>query len=124
MENQNNAYFEQNLLKAFQSLSEEELIQRISDCQMVCERLEADPVWQLVIKDAEAWVKRLDSNWQEIEDDRQRNYARILKFAYLHIKELPNKYKLDLENAKMALEVRANTDKKIQKDYDLESTLE
>jgi hypothetical protein len=124
VESQNNAYFEQSLINQLNGMSEESLIQRISDCQMITEKLESDLVWKLVLKDAEAWVKRLDSTWQEIEDDKTRNYARVLKFAYLHIKELPNKYKLDFDNAKKALEVRRNTGSATPRDYDLETTLE
>lgn len=120
----NNAYFEQEALKMMGGLSEDEVVQRISDCQMVVERLASDPVWKLVIEDARKWVERLDSNWQEIEDEKQRNYARVLKFAYLHVRELPNKYKADLENAKMALDSKRSTATKIQRDYDQETNLE
>lgn len=124
MEGQNNAYFEQQVIARYRNLSERDIVQRISDCQMVSDRLESDPVWQLVLKDAKDWVEKLDANWQEIEDDKQRNYARVLKFAYLHIRELPTKYKVDLENAKLVLDERRNVDTKTPKDYDLETTIE
>ena len=118
----NNAYFEQG--NQFSRMAEEDIIQRISDCQMVVDKLEGDPVWKLVLDDATKWVDRLDSNWQEIEDEKQRNYARVLKFAYLHIRELPSKYKADLENARSAIEARHKTSTDVQRDYDLETKVE
>lgn len=120
----NNAYFEQQLISAFGRMSEDDLVQRISDCQMITERLEADPVWHLVIQHANEWVEKLDANWQEIENADQRNYARVLKFAYLHIKTLPEKYRIDLENARKALEMKKNIGTHIPKDYDLETKTE
>ena len=56
----NNAYFEQG--NQFSRMAEEDIIQRISDCQMVVDKLEGDPVWKLVLDDATKWVDRLDSN--------------------------------------------------------------
>ena len=116
----NDSYFEQQVKQVYGAAPEEHLIQRISDCSMVTDRLSADPVWAVVIADAKNWVTRLDSTWQEIKDPMVLNQARILKTAYLHIASLPRKYEEDLKMAQKELETRGNVEDAIIKDYDTE----
>ena len=103
---------------------EGELIQRVSDCQTVIDNLEKNPIWNTVINDANEWVTRLDSNWQEIKDPEQLNAARVLKFAYMHIVNLPAKYHADLETCRKELDRRNDSGETISRDYDLESNYE
>ena len=119
-QNQSNQYFEQQVKSIYGAASEEQLVQRVSDCSMVVDRLDADPVWGVVITDARHWVARLDANWQDIRDTEKLNQARVLKTAYLHISNLPQKYKEDLDRATQELNARKNVDTEIIKDFDTE----
>lgn len=115
---QNNAYFEQQAKLG--RMSEDDLVQRISDCSMIVDRLGSDPVWAIVLKDATEWCAKLDANWQDIEDEHTRNHARVLKNSYMFIQRLPEKYKADLDNAKEALNANRDRGEKVPKDYDSE----
>lgn len=118
-----NAYFEQQVANFYSQLPEDQVVGRIKECEDIVSRLTHDPIWQTVLKDAGQWVQRLDSNWQEIRDKQQLNAARVLKFAYMHITELPIKYSQDLKVARQELARRKNVDTKIEKDYDLETNI-
>ena len=115
-----NQYFEQQIKSIYGAATEEQLVQRVSDCSMVVDRLDSDPVWKVVIADASGWVSRLDSSWQDIRYAEKLNQARVLKTAYMHIANLPMKYKEDLDRATQELNTRKNVDNEIIKDYDTE----
>lgn len=119
-----NTTYNNNIKQMAQSLSQEELIERIKLCQNVIDKLEGDPIWKIVISDAKTWVSRLDGLWQETYDEKQLNGLRVLKLAYKHIEQLPIKYKEDLRAAQNALDAKRNTDSSIQRDYDNETILE
>ena len=123
-QDQNNAYFEQQLSMYMAQKPEGELVQRVSDCQTVIDNLEKNPIWFTVINDANEWVARLDSNWQDIKDPEQLNAARVLKSAYMHIVNLPAKYKADLETCRNELDKRNNDTETVVRDYDTESNYE
>lgn len=121
---QSNDVYEQEFNKMMGHLTEDELVERISACQDVVDKLEGDPVWQTVLRDAQVWVTKLDNTWQEIYDQQKLDSLRVLKLAYRHIVELPNKYKTDLEVSKQRLDAMRSTETNIERDYDAETNLE
>jgi len=81
---------------------------------MVVDKLEHDAVWQIVIQDATRWKEQVDSVWQEIEDPAKLMRARVIKTAYNHIIDLPNKYRQNL----LSLEQSLKKENEIEKDYE------
>mgnify|MGYP001172711930 CR=1 FL=1 len=77
---------------------------------------------KIIQKDLQVQRQMLDDNWQEIAQPDKLQKARELKFATLHILNLKEKYKEELEARKKELSIYQNTDTKIPKDYDLEGT--
>ena len=108
-----NKYFEDAQATNFIS-NEDELIKRIKECELVADNLYTNEVWKIVIKDAKMWVAQLDSVWQDIFDKDKLDQMRIIKIAYKHIAELPNKYAQNLKELKTKLERSSE----IEKDYE------
>lgn len=102
----------------------EQLRNRINDCQIVLNELEQSNAWNVVLNDANLWVKQLDDRWQDVADEKQLREMRVLKMAYKYLLDIRIKYKNDMENAKTELMRLENPDKYIQKDYDEETNLE
>jgi hypothetical protein len=123
-QSQSNAYFEQQLKKFVSGLSDEELTERIHQCQTVLGELANSPAWKITIADSRKWIKQLDDVWQDVFDEKQLNAMRVLKAAYKHILELPQKYLSDLEFVKSEWEVRNHPEDNTEKDYDNETTIE
>ena len=96
------------------------LVDRIGECETVVNELDNSNVWHIVQKDLQIQRQMLDDNWQEIDTPEKLQKARELKFATLHILNLKEKYKDELEQKKKELESYENRDTKITKDYDLE----
>lgn len=105
-------------------MSQEQLVERIKMCQEICDHLESDKIWKAVTKDAEMWVNHLNGSWQEVYEKERLDHMKILKLAYSHVLSLPRKYKEDLIAAQSALDAMRNTDSSVQRDYDLETTME
>lgn len=108
MENQ---YFEDNSPK---KESEDAIIKRIKECEMVVDKLSTNDVWSVVLRDCNAWSKHLDGLWQDVTDEKKLNDMRVLKLAYKHITSIPKQYKEELAHLKEEL---VKNDE-IQKDYD------
>jgi len=108
MENQ---YFEDNSPKRD---SEDEIIKRIKECELVVDTLTNSDVWTVVIRDATQWSNQLDNMWQDVMDEEKLKQMRILKLAYKHIMDLPAKYREQLAELQECLK-REN---EIEKDYD------
>ena len=108
-----NRYFEELTATQFVS-NEDELIKRIKECELVADNLYNNEVWKIVIKDAKMWVAQLDSVWQDVFDKEKLDQMRIIKIAYKHIAELPQKYAQNLKELKTKLD-RTN---EIEKDYE------
>ena len=118
-----NSYFEQTKT-AMESFTQEDLIERIKLCQDVIDKFDSDKLWNTILEDSKRWVDRLDSQWQDIYDEKKLNNLRVLKQAYRHIANLPSKYAVDLQAAQNLLDGYRNTDSSIQKDYDNETNTE
>ena len=95
-------------------VSEDEIIKRLKECELVVDKLGLDSVWQIVLRDASRWVKELDNKWQDTGDEKILREMRILKIAYKHVMDLPKKYKEDL----VALQETLTKQNEIKKDYD------
>jgi len=117
-QSQNNAYFEGQVKKHISGLSEEDLANRLHQCQTVVSDLAGSPAWKIVITDSKKWVTQLDSVWQDTFDEKQLASMRVLKLAYKHILDLPQKYLDDLKFTGEELETRSNPEENIRKDYD------
>lgn len=124
MPEQDKGKFHDELSRIMSGMSEEDLVDRIKMCQEVCDKLESDPIWQVVLRDTSMWVEKLNATWQEVYDEKQLAGLRVLKLAYTHLASLPNKYKEDLLAAQQALDNMRNTDTTIQRDYDNDTNLE
>ena len=118
MSNNSNQYFEtQNRIQG--ELTEEVLISRMQECNMVLNELSKSQVWQIVIRDARELIKQLDNSWQDIPtDDLKFKEARIVKMACKHICDLPNKYIKELEDIERTLADMQNPEAIITKDND------
>jgi len=94
-------------------------VKRINECQSVIDHLVKCPAWEVIQRDLEQQRQIIDDNWQNLEDgDKKLKELRITKLAYMHLLNLVEKYKMDLDNAKSELDKLQNTDTKIVKDYD------
>ena len=94
--------------------SEDEIIKRIKECEMVISNLATNDVWAIVLKDCNTWCRQLDSMWQFETDEKKLNNMRVLKLAYKHITDTPKKYKDEMAQLKEQL-AKSN---EIEKDYD------
>ena len=107
---------------------EDELINRIGECDSVISHLQNCPAWNIIHRDLEQQQKYIDENWHLLaEDDNYIHKIRELrstKLAYMHLLNIKQKYELDLKTAQDELNKIRNTGTKIVKDYDLETNLE
>jgi len=73
----------------------------------------------IISRDLENNKKVIDDNWQSVPDgDNKLRELRVTKMAYMHLLNLKEGYKLDLDNAKKELYKLQNPDKVIAKYYD------
>jgi hypothetical protein len=92
---------------------------RIDECQEVLRHLDSCPAWEVIVRDLERNKQFIDDNWQNIpEDDNKLRELRVTKLAYMHLLNLRDSYKSDLDNAKKELEKLQNPETIINKDYD------
>lgn len=113
----NNAYFE-HAKKFFAGLTEDELAEQIGRFQTIVKHLEEDSVWQLLLQDIDRRCSVIDSTWQEAKES-QLDQMRILKKAFMYVRDLPERYKQDLDFMKEEMEIKNSKDE-IEKDYDTE----
>lgn len=96
------------------------LLRRIDECNKVLEHISSCPAWEIILRDLTEQKKVIDDNWQEINDPLKLDKARNLKFAYVHLINIHEKYKIDMEECKKHLEVLQNPETNISRDYDEE----
>lgn len=106
---ENNNYWESNLRQRYQTVSEDEIVNRIKKCQFVIDKLEKDELWQLILKDVNTWTEDLDRQWQYVNGEKLEE-LRVLKHACIHIKNLKEGYVADWKIAQEELERRNNPD--------------
>lgn len=99
---------------------EQNLIDRISECEAVVNDLERSTVWRVIYNDLKYTSQMLDDNWQEIYDEQKLKEARILKLANNHILKLRDKYEEELVANKNELNKYRNQTEEVPKDYDAE----
>ena len=99
---------------------ENELVERISECNTVIRDIDNSPAWKVIVKDMGIQKTFLDDNWQNINDDKKTKEARILKLAVMHVLTLKTKYKGDLKTSQDRLDIIRNPKTVIEKDYDTE----
>ncbi len=103
---------------------QQQLINRIGECEIVISELDNTGVWKIVQKDLQEQRQMLDDNWQEITEPDKLQKARELKHATVHILRLKDSYKEELEAKKKELATYQNVKEEIPKDYDLETRIE
>jgi hypothetical protein len=102
-------------------LTEDVIIQRIAECNIVVGELSKSQVWAIVLMDAKKMIKQLDDSWQDFPTDaKQLSEARVLKMASKHIFDLPMKYAQELDMLQTELAKRQKSDEIVQKDADNE----
>lgn len=99
---------------------ENELVERISECNAVIRDIDGSPAWKVIIKDMQREKERIDNNWQGVYEREKLQLIRVLKMATTHILTLKEKYKTDLEAAQDRLDIIHNPKLTIDKDYDTE----
>jgi len=99
---------------------ENELVERISECNTVIRDIDNSPAWKVIVKDMGIQKTFLDDNWQNINDDKKTKEARILKLAVVHVLTLKTKYEGDLKVAQQRLDIIRNPETVVDKDYDTE----
>ena len=103
---------------------EEQIIARISECSIVVDRLNNDPAWNILLRDFSLLVQQIDDSWQEIDDEKKLEKARVYKHAIKHLMNTKKNYEEELEAAKEALNKMQSPETEIVKDYDSETKLE
>lgn len=98
--------------------------QKISECRTVIQDLQDTKAWQVVQKDMNEQKGMIDSNWQDVFDEKKLLALRALKNATKHVLSLKQKYQDDLETALSELKMIDNPDQYVEKDYDMETKLE
>lgn len=117
-QNQNNHYFEQ-LHRRYGDLTEDTMVQRMSECTMVLGELSNSSMWKIVLDDAREMIKRLDDHWQDIPPESPEfRESRIVKMASKHISDLPSRYLQELTVLQEKLKEMQSPDKIIEKDSD------
>ena len=99
---------------------EQDLINRMTNCEAVVRELETSNVWKIVQADMERQRQMLDNNWQEIAEPEKLQKARELKMATMHILMLKDKYQEELIHCSNELDKIRNKTTKVRKDYDPE----
>ena len=94
------------------------LAKRIEECESVVRHLDECPAWKVIEKDLKMCKQEIDDHWQDITDDIKLGKAREIKYAYLHLLNLKNKYQEDLNHSKQQMDAYQNPKTKILKDYD------
>jgi hypothetical protein len=98
---------------------QDKLVQRITECQSVLDHWDSCPALKVIAKDLEFHRQYIDDNWQNIaEGDPKLKELRVTKLAYVHLLNLKESYRSDLETAKKELGKLQNTDREIIKDYE------
>jgi len=107
------------VLKNYAPDIQDQYTQRIDECQRVLEHLEQCPAWEVISRDLELHKKYIDDNWQNIPDgDIKLRELRVTKMAYMHLLNLKESYKIDLDNAQKELHKLQHPTTTINKDYD------
>lgn len=118
--NDNNFYFE-TLNRTEGELTDEVISQRIAECNAVLGELTKSNVWNILLNDAKAMIRKLDDSWQDFpSDSKELREARVLKMASKHIFDLPMKYAQEMDMLQTELRKRQVPDEVIQKDNDNE----
>lgn len=117
MNNNANQYFEQ-LTKEHGEITEELLIERMSQCNALLGDIANSPSWRILVEDARRITKYLDDNWQHMEPGSDVFMkSRISKMAYKTIIDVPNDYLLEAQMIEAKLKEMQNSDN-IEKDTD------
>jgi len=99
---------------------ENELVERISECNTVIRDIDNSPAWKVIVKDMIRQKSFLDDNWQNVTEEKKIKEARILKLAVVHVLTLKEKYQSDLKSASERLNIIRNPGTVVDKDYDEE----
>jgi len=99
---------------------ENELVERIGECNTVIRDIDSSPAWKVIISDMEKQKKYWDDNWQDIIDDEKLKVARIVKLATTHVLTLKDKYQSDLKVSQERLDIVRNPKSVVDKDFDTE----
>ena len=99
---------------------EEQIIQRITECSLVVDKLNNDPAWKIVLRDLDTLLKQIDFNWQDITDEKVLQRARTMKVAVTHLMNTKLNYENELKAAQEELVKIQNPETIIQKDADNE----
>lgn len=118
MSDKSNQYFETQT-RFDGELTDEVLVVRMNECNMVLKELVENVVWKIVINDAQALIKQLDDNWHDMmPDSKEFKEARVVKMACKHISELPKKYLQELTQLEEELTKRHAPQDMVSKDND------
>lgn len=118
MSNNGNHYFE-TLNRIQGELTEEVLLNRMAECNLVLGELSKSEMWRIIINDAREMIKQLDDTWQDMQPDSlQFKESRVIKMACKHISDLPGKYLEELNVLQDKITEFQNSDKVIEKDAD------
>lgn len=115
----NDIYFEQQKLKYYQTLTNDELINKVKDYAAVVNELEGSNLYKIISKDCKEKEEFIDANWYTITDEKVLNNLRIKKTAIRYLLGLAQEYITDLKFAQQRLAERENIDDSIPKDYDI-----
>lgn len=118
MSREDNHYFE--TLNGIQGeLTEEVLIARMAECNLVLGELSVSNTWKIVLDDVRSLMQTLDDNWQNIIPGTDKlQEARVMKMVCKHLSDLPNKYLEEATKIEDKLKEIQNPDKSISKDAD------
>ena len=107
-----------NTWKGYHPDEQDALTKRIDECNKVLEHISSCPAWEVIVRDLTEQRRVIDDNWQDITDTQKLDKARHLKYAYMHLINIHEKYKQDLEASSKQLEILRNPQENIIRDYD------
>lgn len=118
MDDQSNKYFEQ-FTREYGELTEETLIFRMNQCNVILAELSNSQAWKILIDDSNQIVKYLDDNWQHMETNTEVFMkSRVTKMAHKTILDIPKDYLRELTMIEEKLKEIQNPGHNIEKDAD------
>ncbi len=100
-------------------MTEEVLMQRMNECNLVLGELSKSEMWKIILNDSREMIKQLDNTWQDMNPETaQFKESRVIKMACKHISDLPGKYLHELTTLQDKIREMQSPDKVIEKDSD------
>lgn len=113
-----NLYFEEQKTKYYHTVSDNDLLDKITEYSKVVNELRGSALYKIITKDCAEKEKFIDDNWFLITDEKILNNMRVKKNAIKYLLDLEKEFASDLSIVQKELTARKETGTSIIKDYD------